>query len=224
MNGSSRRSASRPMISRSWSNETAGENRVVRPWRGATSPHRGRRVRQRPPNRSTSTTNAILEGTKKMQRQPAITVCDRVTPRNGAARGARGCLSADRAFRLGRSHLHASVRPSSRRRSSLPDQPLRHDLRRGHGFQPGQGRPEWQEGRRFTLRHQSGGLHHSQRDPCSARERKLRAPCAQHQRHGSVGTEARRAADLAAIHLRAVVARVITITRAWRCAKTRSHG
>ena len=63
-----------------------------------------------------------------------------------AARRPRRLLPPGRALRLGRPRLHAHLGARARARAPLPDQPLRHDVRRDHRVEPGEDRPRGQQG------------------------------------------------------------------------------
>ena len=57
-------------------------------------------------------------------------------------------LPPDRALWLGRSGRHPHLGARAGAGASLPDQPLRPDVRRDHRFQPGEGRPRRQPAHR----------------------------------------------------------------------------
>ena len=68
------------------------------------------------------------------------------------------------------------------------------------------------------------GFYHSQRHPRRARGRKMRAPCAQHERRRGVGAEGRSCCRSRSNPSSCCRRWPIMITKAWRCAKTRSRG
>ena len=83
---------------------------------------------------------------------------------------------------------HISARVAGAR-ASLPDQPVRDDVRRGHRVEPGQDRSRGQQDHGEPVRDQPGRLHDPQRDPRRARGREVRAAHAQPQRRRGVGAK-----------------------------------
>ena len=123
-----------------------------------------------------------------------------------AACGPGRLLPPGRAVRLERPGLHAHQRAHPRPRAPFPDQPLRADVRRDHGFQPRQGGPGLQQADRVAPPREPGRLRDPKRDPRRARGRAMRAAHAHAGRHRGQRAAGRRAAHQPAIDLRAGLA------------------
>src|SRR5438046_1233189 len=85
--------------------------------------------------------------------------------RVGRPRRPRRRLPPRLALQVGGPRLHAHHAARARRRGPVPDQPVRRLLRRDHGLQPGEDRPQGPEDRPLALRGESGRLRDPQRDP-----------------------------------------------------------
>src|SRR5664279_6111028 len=127
-------------------------------------------------------------------------------------RRSRCRLPDGRAFQVGRSRLHAHLGQDSRHRA-LPHQPVRLDVRRDHGLEPGQDRHRGQGAAGHALSHQPGRLRDPQRRARGAPRRAVRDAHAHAQRRGGVGTKGRRPADLAVLDLRAREPRLSRLRR-----------
>ena len=128
----------------------------------------------------------------------------RLRLRRGMAdpRRPRGGIPAGRPLPLGRPRLHPHHGEDPGHRA-LPHQPVRADVRRDHGVEPDQDRHRRQCPAGDELSDQPGRLRHPQRRPFGAPRHPVRDAHAYVERRRRLGTEARRAADLAVLDRRA---------------------
>src|SRR5687767_9214956 len=112
-------------------------------------------------------------------------------------RRSRRLLPPRAPLRHGRPCLQPHLGARARRGRPLPDQRVRHDLRRDHRLEPGEDRLRRQGGAGFRnrLRHQPRRLRHPQRSAQGTPGRGLRDPHPFDRRHGGLGARLRPAAD-----------------------------
>src|SRR3989449_2517425 len=119
--------------------------------------------------------------------------------RVGRPRRPRRRLPPRLALQVGGPRLHAHHAARARRRGPVPDQPVRRLLRRDHGLQPGEDRPQGPEDRPLALRGESGRLRDPQRHPRRAARREVRAAHPHAQWRRRLRPARRPAADLPAL-------------------------
>ena len=90
--------------------------------------------------------SGVIYANARHRQCPGERSCPGVRRRMGRTCRPGLLLPADRASRLGRSDLHAHLGARARGRSPLPDQPVRHDVRRGHRIEPREDRSRRSQG------------------------------------------------------------------------------